>query len=379
MLPGELHDSRKALTGSQAMGLNELIHPPGCSDPNCLLPSCINIKLRRNHLQTCRKKRGRCDICRILTSNLTNALAGPFPDPPALPPPRRKLRESAATRADVNVSTGNSQEKMITEPKFSNARKKMASSDGVEERSAPRYEGLSTAVLPYVDRNSSFQPQGRNTMQLSTNLNGDFKSIEAQQEQAIQQPLEVLCNALQALNTVIQMLTSNQLEIQAIPIFKQAVASMESAVLKRSKENNATSSFDNPRPMMMDCSENGTTKVENQWNRPVVAIDIPMLQSSPSSASFIQPSSATSPPSLSASSSSSSSSLSSSPSVTPPLCDDVLPEANLLAGCFQVQAPDKPMLTKESAEDVRGHDLMNEFSFDLQDIILLDFAEELLE
>lgn len=43
------------------------------------------------------------------------------------------------------------------------------------------------------------------------------------------------------------------------------------------------------------------------------------------------------------------------------------------------QTPSKPMLTKESVEDVGGHDLMNEFSFDLQDIILLDFAEELLE
>ena len=380
MFTGELKDSQKALSGSQALGLNELIHPPGCSDPNCLLPSCINIKLRKNHLQTCRKKKGRCDICKILTSNLTSGLASPFPEPPALPPPRRKLGGTAATQGDANVSARNGQKKILPEPKFVNVRKETASFDCLKKIPAPRYESLSMAILPYVDRSSSFQPQGQNTVQHSTNLNGNCKSIQALQEQAIQQPLEVLCNALQGLNTVIQMVTSNQLEIEAIPIFKQALASMESTVSKRSKGNVITRSFDNPRPMMMDCFENGTVKVENQWGTPVAEADIPMLQSTSLPASFIIPSSSTSPTPLSASSSSSSSSLSSTPPVTPSLCDDVLPDANLMAGCFQVQqTPSKPMLTKESVKDVGGHDLMNEFSFDLQDIILLDFAEELLE
>lgn len=382
MFTCELQDSQEALTGSHAMGLDELIHPPGCSDPNCLLPSCINIKLRRNHLQTCRKKKGRCDICKILTSNLsTDALVSPLPSPP-VKPQRKKAREAAATQADVSITTdvaaGKKQEKITPESPFHSLRKEITSFDAVEESPAPRQQGLSMAVLPYVDRAGSFQHHGQNTVQLSTSLNdGDCTPTQGRQDQVIQSPLEVLCNALQTLNTVIQMVTSNQLEMHAIPIFRQALAGMELTVFKRFEGNIGASSLDNP--MTMDYFENGTSKVENQWATSSVAAAIPMLPSSSLPTSYSLPSSASSRPPLSASSSSSlSSSLSSSPPLTPPSYDDVPPGANQWAECFKFQDPSKPMLTNsDPTVDVYG-DQLGESSFNLQDILLLDFAEELL-
>lgn len=155
---------------------------------------------------------------------------------------------------------------------------------------------------------------------------------------------------------------------------------MEFIVLKCLKGNVIIRFFDNLRLMMMDCFENGIVKVENQWGIFVVEVDILMLQFMLLFVLFIilfllilfillfvffllflllllfmlL--------------------------VIFLLCDDVLLEVNLMVGCFQVQQIlSKLMLIKEFVEDVGGYDLMNEFSFDLQDIILLDFVEELFE
>ena len=391
----EPQDNHDTLMSSHAIGLDELIHPPGCSDPNCLLPSCINIKLRRNHLQTCRKRAGRCDICKLLKSNEPDGLNG-SPPSQSVKHPKRNPKQ-APTRAftqneDVDivkvVKAGDRQENNFPESQSSLLSKQLMSSHALGEKPASRAHISCSAVLARGETAVNFQHQEQKhfgTLQLGEKVNDGGLAIQGS-NQVVQSPLEVLCNALQALNTVIQLVAVSQLEMHVIPIFRQALAGMEAAVLKRLEENIG------PRPLMLNNSpmvlgyfDNDITKPDTQWMTSLLASTTPLLLSSSP-----PPPPAPPPPLSSSSSSSSLSSLSSSPSSSPPSSSPIMPlsfahergheyvpgGANQCAEHIAIQHPCETMLNP--VVEMHEGDPRGESHFDLQDVILLDFVEELL-
>ena len=392
----EQQDSQETMMSiQQGRDLNELIHPPGCSDPNCLLPECINIKLRRNHIQTCRKKAGRCDICRLLKSNLTDTLVGP-PSDQFVKNSRMKPKHTS-TRAflpneDVNivkvVKASDRQKKNLPE---SQSCKQITTYHTVGEKPATREHSSCSAVLPHGEAVVHFRPEEQKHLgivQLSNKVNDHSIAIQGRND-VVQQPLEVLCNALQALNTVVQLVAVSELEVHLIPILRQALAGMEAAVIKRLEGSIGSRPLMlNNSPMVLDYLENDATKPDNQWKALLLASTTPLLQSSS------PPPSAPPPPPLSSSSSSSSSS--SPPWSPPPLPAPLsatsitpfsLPQersSEYVPGVISqwtdhipLQPPCKGILNTNPVVEVYGGDLRSESQFD-QDFILLDFVEELL-
>ncbi|KAJ7371807.1 hypothetical protein OS493_023148 [Desmophyllum pertusum] len=386
MLTSTTAYSQEALISSHATGLVEIIHQPGCSDPNCLLPSCINLKLRRNHIQTCRKKSGRCDICKLLKSDLPDTLIG---SPPSQSVRRQKTKSRQTTtqafpqNEDINivkvVKAGDKHETKLPESQPRFLSKQMTTYGTVGDHPATREQALGSAVLPHDPTAVNFQHQqqmhlGTTTLQLSTAIQGS--------NQVMQPPLEVLCNALQALNTVIQLVTSSQLEMHLIPIFRQALAGMEAAVMERLEGKTGPGPLMlNNSPLVLGYFEHDATN--NQWTTSMLASPTPL--SPPSGASSTTSMTSSPPPaplsssSSSSSSPSSSSSSSSSSSMTPlPFFPERSYEydpggTNQWAEHIPVQPPYKTMF---QSNPVFG-DMRSESDFD-QDIILLDFVEELL-
>ena len=388
----EQNESQEAtMSSQQGRDLVELIHPPGCSDPNCLLPDCINIKLRRNHIQTCRKKTGRCDICRLLKSNLTDTLIGP-PSDQFVKNSRMKPKHTSARafpqNEDVNivkvVKASDKQEKNLQGAQSS---KQITTYRAVGEKPATREYISCSAVLPHGQTVVNFRPEEQKhlgILQLSNKVGNDSIATQGR-NMVVQPPLEVLCNALQALNTVVQLVTASELEMHLIPILRQALAGMEAAVIKRLEGSIGSRPLMlSNSPMVLDNLELDATRPDSQWETSLLASATP--PSAPPSA----------PPLSSSSSSSSSSSLSSpplSPPPLPPLLSATLinpfsaPQErtsgyvpgviNQWTDHIPLQPPYKGMFNANPVVDVYGEDLRRESQSD-QDFMLLDFVEELL-
>ena len=275
----EQQDSQEAtMSSQQGKDLDELIHPPGCSDPNCLLPECINIKLRRNHIQTCRKKTGRCDICRLLKSNLTDTLIDP-PSDQFVKNSRMKPKHTS-TRAfpqneDVNivkvVKASDKQEKNLQGAQSS---KQITTYRAVGEKPATREYSSCSAVLPHGERVFNFRPEEQKHLGI-LQLSNDGIAMQGRNK-VVQPPLEVLCNALQALNTVVQLVTASELEVHLIPILRQALAGMESAVIKRLEGSIGSRPLMlSNSPMVLDDLEHDATKPDSQWKTLLLASATP--------------------------------------------------------------------------------------------------------
>lgn len=401
----EQQDSQETMISSQqGRDLVGLIHPPGCSDPNCLLPECINIKLRKNHLQTCRKKTGRCDICRLLRSNLTDALVGPpshqFVKNSGMKP-KHTLTRAFSQNEDVNivkvVKASDRQEKSLQGAQSS---KQITTYRAVGEKPPTREYSSCSAVLPHGETVVNFRPEEQKhlgILQLSNKVGNDSIAMQGRNK-VVQPPLEVLCNALQALNTVVQLVTASELEVHLIPILRQALAGMETAVIKRLEGSIGSRSLMlNSSPMVLDNLEQDATKPDDQWKTLLQASATPS-SAPPSAPSSVRPS-APPPPPLSSSSPSSlspSSSTSSPPWSPPPLppplsatsinpfsfsqerSSEYVPGVvNQWADHIPLQPPYKGIFNTNPVVEVYGGDLRSESQFD-QDFILLDFVEELL-
>lgn len=346
---------------SHPTGLDDVVHPPGCSDPKCLLPSCINMKLRKSHLQKCRKKNGRCDICKELKSGdqeMGALMANTLVRAPLSPTKRRKVQPSQTYTPEVKpdddvriikvVTDGNKQEKNLQGSRRSTGQK-IKSSDAEKNRPKALEQGPCNAVIP-IDKTAitcSLQEQGSKRLDaLQLRNHGDISASN----QVVQPPLEVLCNALQALNTVIQLVKSSQLEIHAIPLLEQALAEMKVTALNRLDEKIRPTFFPliNTSIVMEYSGRDAcAVKAENQW--------LP-LQSSP-------------------------------PQMLPPPPSTLLPPSSAGSAVAPWQSPSTmtssvtpPYKTKFDSNPVVElfGDVTDEFNFDDQDIILLDFVEELL-
>jgi len=305
--------------------------------------------------------------------------------------PKHTSTRAFPQNEDVNivkvVKASDRQEKSLQGAQSS---KQITTYRAVGEKPATREYSSCSAVLPHGEAVVNFRPEEQRhlgILQLTNIVGNDSIAIQGRNK-VVQPPLEVLCNALQALNTVVQLVTASELEVHLIPILRQALAGMEAVVIKRLEGSIAS------RPLMLDSSpmvldnlEHDATKPDNQWKTSLLA------SATPSSA----PPSAPPPPPLSSSSSSSSWSSSSSPPLSPPPLPPPLSATSITpfsrsqersseyvpgvinqwADHIPLQPPYKGMFNTNPVVEVYGGDLRSESQFD-QDFTLLDFVEELL-
>ena len=168
--------------------------------------------------------------------------------------------------------------------------------------------------------------------------------------QAFQTPLEVLCNTLQALNTFITLASSSQLELQVIPLLEQALADMKVTALKRLDLEGGISPIPVPfrnASVVMEYCDTDACIPNNQWLR-------------------VQPPPAPPPPPFPSSTLQSTSPVSSSASLATAW---ELPSSTVKSSTT---------LLSHGEEPTYGDAEKDESLFDLQDIILLDFVDELL-
>lgn len=236
---------------NRSISLDNVIHPRGCLDPNCLLPLCINMKLQKSHLETCKKKPGSCDICKNVKSGqeqgemMTNAHA--LVRTPLTPVNLKKIsskQTSTYTSKDqgdedisiIKVVTGNKKRENNL-PEAHPCSQQIVTGDIVQSNQKTLEQASCTAVIPHDKTAIScifpHQEQMRpSALQFNTNLNSDINTCN----QVTQPPLEVLCNALQALNTVTKLAKSSQLELHVIPLLEQVLADMKLTALNRLNE-----------------------------------------------------------------------------------------------------------------------------------------------
>ena len=180
----------------------------------------------------------------------------------------------------------------------------------------------------------------------------NFNSLNTS-SQAFQPPLEVLCNTLQALNTFIRLASSSQLELQVIPLLEQALADMKVTARKRLDLEGGISPMPVPRnsSVVMEYCDTDACIPDNQWLR---------VQPPPSP-----------PP----------------PPVSPPFPSSTLQSTSPMSSSVSLAtAWELPSSTVKSSttllsngeESTYGDAENDESQFDLQDIILLDFVDELL-
>ena len=185
----------------------------------------------------------------------------------------------------------------------------------------------------------------------------NFNSLNTS-SQAFQPPLEVLCNTLQALNTFIRLASSSQLELQVIPLLEQALADMKVTALKRLDLEGGISPIPVPlrnSPVVMEYCDTEACIPDNQWLR-------------------VQPPPPPPPPLA-------------PPPVTPPFPSSAPQSTSPMSSSVSLAtAWELPSSTVKSSTTLLSHgeeptygDAENDESqFDLQDIILLDFVDELL-
>lgn len=172
--------------------------------------------------------------------------------------------------------------------------------------------------------------------------------------QAFQTPLEVLCNTLQALNTFITLASSSQLELQVIPLLEQALADMKVTALKRLDLAGGISPIPVPfrnASVVMEYCDTDACIPNNQWLR-------------------VQPPLPPPPP-----------------PVPPPFPSSTLQSTSPVSSSASLAtAWESPSSTVKSSttllsqgeEPTYGDAENDESQFDLQDIILMDFVDELL-
>lgn len=282
------------------------VHPAGCSDPNCFLPACINIKLRKSHLQRCKKKSENCDICKQLTRGTDEkATLTTYPwlvHPPVSPAEHGDVQARERTTPDDQSDEEISIIKIITG--FDSPKKNLPESyhfspqvavhDVVGSNQNSPEQRVYNAIVPHDKRGINFclqqQQQEQSSliaMQLSNALDGNITPCN----QVIMPKLEVLCKALQALNTVIQLVKSSQLELHAIPLLEQALAEMKITAFNRLDDKIRPTPLPiTSTPVVMEYCESEVTGEENRW-LPLQSPE-PPLTPSPSSASSSPPSSA---------------------------------------------------------------------------------------
>ena len=200
------------------------------------------------------------------------------------------------------------------------------------------------AAVRYGFPNQAQMRQG--TFQLS-----NFNSLNTS-SQAFQPPLEVLCNTLQALNTFIRLASSSQLELQVIPLLEQALADMKVTALKRLDLEGGISPIPVPlrnSPVVMEYCDTDACIPDNQWLR----VQPPPPPPPP-------------PPTFPSSTLQSTSPMSSSVSLATTW---ELPSSTVKSSTT---------LLSHGEESTYGDAENDESQLDLQDIILLDFVDELL-
>lgn len=318
------------------------------------------MKLRKSHLQSCRKKIEHCDLCQKLKSSieekgtlLANAMAG-IP----LSQPRKAFSPDSDGDEDVKiikvVRGVNKPKKGLPESRPSG--QQAMNCDEVRNNPKAVEQGTCTAVMP-LDKTAvscSLQHQEQkhlSNLQLINGPNGDIIPCN----QVLQPHLEVLCGALKALNTVIQLVKSSQLEMHAIPLLEQALADMKITALNRLDGQIGPT----PLPLVntsivMEYCESDISSAENQW--------IP-LQSPPPPSAPPPPTPQAPPP--------------------PPLSTSLLPLSAPGSAVTVWQSPlpsttpaFKAKFNANPVVEIYG-DVTDDFDFD-QDSLLLDFVEELL-
>ena len=298
--PIKPQDDEPALTNQSTRFVGNVVHSsPVCTDPNCVLPACVNTKLLKSHLQKCKKKIEHCDICKQLKSGaqeretlMPDVLACPSLNPIKHCDVQLKEIITPDVQSDDEisiikvVSSDNRRKKNLSEPRLSS--QQMAPCDAVGNSSNSLEQSSCTAVIPLdhkptISCSLQQQQQEQNSL-IALQLNGAINPCN----QIILPNLEVLCKALQALNTVIQLVKSSELEMHVIPLLDQALAEMKITALNRVDENRKPTPFPiTSTPIVMEYCESDITGGENQW-LPLQSVESPQLPP-PSSASLLPP------------------------------------------------------------------------------------------
>lgn len=299
--------SRKKPEESKPQLIN-FMHHPGCSDPNCFLPACINEKLRKSHVQNCTKRLECCDICKQLEratghprTMVVNAMACPLASP--------GIQESdklAGSPAATELGSQNEDELSIirivnlpTTPQENTQRPHMTFQDmdggetlagnlnhskdgGTSNAVVARHK---TLVVPYHAQLK--QEQNDPTYLERTSC---FET-ERQQCFDTMPKLEVLCKALKALGSVIELVKSSELEVHAIPLLEQALAEMK--VTAQTRLDGRVRARATLLPMantaaVMEHCETDVGRAGSQWIPFPPSIEPPLPQP-PSSAELIIP------------------------------------------------------------------------------------------
>lgn len=222
--------------------LINLTHHPGCSDPNCFLPACVNEKLRNSHLQKCTKES--CDICKQLervTGHPRKMIMNTMACPPVNPGIQDSDR-SAASPAKKELESQKSDELSIirivnipTTPKKNtqqphapvhnmNGGETLAGTLNHSNVGGSSNSIIARAKTPVVPYYTQLKQEQNDPVSLETT---SCFEIERQQHFDTMPKLEVLCKALKALGTVIELVKSSELEVHAIPLLEQALAEMK--------------------------------------------------------------------------------------------------------------------------------------------------------
>lgn len=355
--PIKPQDDEPALTNQSTRFVDNVVHPsPVCTDPNCVLPACVNTKLLKSHLQKCKKKIEHCDICKQLKSGAEEretlmpvALACPSLNPIKHCDVQLKEIITPDVQSDdeisiIKVVSGDIRHKKnLSEPRLSS--QQMAPCNAAGNSSNSLEQSSCTAVIPLDHKptiSCSLQQQQQQQEQnslIALQLNGAINPYN----QIILPNLEVLCKALQALNTVIQLVKSSELEMHAIPLLEQALAEMKITALNRVDENRKPSPFPiTSTPIVMEYCESDITSGENQW-LPLQSVESSQLP--PSSASLLPP------------------------------VGSVVTEWQSSASSMMLSSAVPPYKANSVLE--LYEDVTDQVEFD-QDTILLDFVEELL-
>lgn len=335
---------------STSTDLVKVVHQPGCLDPNCLLPSCINIKMQRSHLQTCTKTPGTCDVCKQLKSSAKKAVL-PFSlrgSPSTQPTSWKDEEDDEVTIIEVTPNIARDNPKMNQQISTMKTMNSDTAYNNLKNLQQVSYDSVTRQDKAAVRYGFSNQAQMRpGTFQFS-----NFNSLNTS-SQAFQPPLEVLCNTLQALNTFIRLASSSQLELQVIPLLEQALADMKVTARKRLDLEGGISPMPVPRnsSVVMEYCDTDACIPDNQWLR-------------------VQPPPPPPPP-----------------PVSPPFPSSTLQSTSPMSSSVSLAtAWELPSSTVKSSTTLLSHgeestygDAENDESqFDLQDIILLDFVDELL-
>lgn len=224
--------------------LINLTHHPGCSDPNCFLPACINEKLRNSHVQKCTKRLEHCDICKQLervTGHPRKLVMNTMACPPVNPGIQDSDRSAASSAKKELESQKDDELSIIRIVNIPTTPPKNTQQPHAPFHNMDGGETLTGALNHLNDGGSSNSLIARDKMhvipyhtQVKQEQNDPTSlertncfATERQQHFDTMPKLEVLCKALKALGTVIELVKSSELEVHAIPLLEQALAEMK--------------------------------------------------------------------------------------------------------------------------------------------------------